>query len=53
MTRFCESAIENLLLKKGFKIKSAAGLKEIERRKRDAALRVTVLEPRRIDLLVE
>jgi 3-hydroxymyristoyl/3-hydroxydecanoyl-(acyl carrier protein) dehydratase len=37
-SEFCTSSIENLLLEKGFDLKSAKGLKDIERRKRDAAL---------------
>jgi hypothetical protein len=37
-TAYCSSAVEQLLLDNDFKLKSAQGLKEIERRRRDAAL---------------
>ncbi|MHC5020167.1 MAG: hypothetical protein ACYTGX_08685, partial [Planctomycetota bacterium] len=37
-TSYCAHAIEKLLLAKGFRVKSVAGLTEIERRERDAAI---------------
>ncbi|MHC4601399.1 MAG: hypothetical protein ACYS47_20580 [Planctomycetota bacterium] len=38
MTDFAASEIEKLLISKNFQVKSARGLKEIEKRKRDAAV---------------
>ncbi|MHC5019272.1 MAG: hypothetical protein ACYTGX_03990, partial [Planctomycetota bacterium] len=37
-TSYCAHAIEKLLLAKGFRVKSVAGLTEVERRERDAAI---------------
>lgn len=37
-TSYCARAIEKKLLEKGFRVKSVAGLKEKERRERDAAI---------------
>jgi metal-sulfur cluster biosynthetic enzyme len=44
MTDFAATEIEKLLISKGFRLKSATGLKEIERRNRDAAVAANDLD---------